>query len=57
MSHVHVRGVKAHNLYRLSETDDVIFEAGDIPAEFACVAYGHIHQPQEALGGAPRVSD
>lgn len=52
LSHVNIRGVKAHPLYRLSESDDVIFEPEHVPAYFAYAAYGHIHKPQEAIPGA-----
>ena len=55
LSHVHVRGAKLHSLFRLSETEDVIFEPSDIPAEYAYVAYGHIHAPQEAINGAAHI--
>lgn len=55
LSHVHVRGVNPHNLYQISESDDVIFEPGDIPTHWSYVAYGHIHQPQAALAGAAHV--
>lgn len=56
MSHVHVRGVGVgHKLFRISEVEDVIFEPGDIPAEFAYIAYGHIHRPQEAVKGASHI--
>jgi len=55
MSHVHVRGAKLHSLFRLSEVEDVIFEPSDIPAEYAYVAYGHIHKPQEAVSGASHI--
>jgi DNA repair protein SbcD/Mre11 len=52
LSHINIRGVKAHPLYRLSESDDVIFEPEHVPAYFAYAAYGHIHNPQEAIPGA-----
>lgn len=55
VSHIHVRGAKAHPLYRLSELEDVIFETTDIPAHWAYVAYGHIHKPQEAIKGAAHI--
>jgi DNA repair protein SbcD/Mre11 len=55
MSHVHVRGAKLHSLFRLSEVEDVIFEPSDIPAEYAYVAYGHIHKAQEAVSGASHI--
>jgi exonuclease SbcD len=46
VAHIHVRGSKIHNLYHISEREDVIFEPGDIPTHWAYVAYGHIHKPQ-----------
>lgn len=55
VSHVHVRGARVHPLYRLSEAEDVVFEPGDIPAHWAYVAYGHIHQPQPAVAGATHI--
>ena len=50
VSHIHVRGSQVHTLYKISESDDVMFEAGDVPAHYAYVAYGHIHKPQSLLG-------
>jgi DNA repair protein SbcD/Mre11 len=55
LSHVHVRGVNAHNLYQISESDDVVFEPSDIPTAWSYVAYGHIHCPQSVLQGADHV--
>ncbi len=55
VSHVHVRGVPVHSLYRLSEVEDVIFEPSNIPAHWHYVAYGHVHKPQPALSGASHV--
>jgi exonuclease SbcD len=52
LSHVHIRGVKTHPLYRLTEMDDVIFEPEHAPTYFAYAAFGHIHKAQEALPGA-----
>jgi len=54
VSHIHVRGSHVHNLYHISEREDVIFEPGDIPTHWAYVAYGHIHKPQ-ALPGTTHV--
>ena len=53
-SHIHVRGAQAHSLYKISETDDVVFEPSDVPAHFAYVAYGHIHKPGP-VGDSPHV--
>jgi exonuclease SbcD len=55
MSHVFVRGASLHTAFRMSEGEDVLFEPSDIPAEYAYVAYGHIHKPQEAVVGAPHI--
>jgi exonuclease SbcD len=55
VSHVHVRGAQTHNLYKISEVEDVVFEQGDIPTAWAYVAYGHIHLPHAPLSGAPHV--
>lgn len=55
LSHINIRGVKAHPLYRLSESDDVIFEPEHVPTYFAYAAYGHIHNPQEAMPGATHI--
>ncbi len=55
VSHVHVRGVQTHSLYRLSEAEDVVFEPSDIPAHWAYVAYGHIHRPQTAIPSASHI--
>ncbi len=53
-AHIHVRGSQLHNLYRLSEREDVTFDPADIPTQWSYVALGHIHKPQ-ALPGAPHV--
>jgi DNA repair protein SbcD/Mre11 len=53
-AHIHVRGSQVHNLYYLSEAEDVVFDPSDIPTSWAYVALGHIHKPQ-ALAGAPHV--
>lgn len=55
LSHIHVRGVPTHSLYRLTEVEDVIFEPHEIPTAWAYVGYGHIHRPQLALANAPHV--
>jgi exonuclease SbcD len=50
VSHIHIRGSRVHNLYHISETEDVIFEVGDIPSAWSYVACGHIHNPQKIEG-------
>lgn len=50
VSHAHIRGSQLHNLYRISEREDVVFDAGDIPTNWAYAAYGHIHKPQPLAG-------
>jgi exonuclease SbcD len=54
-SHVHVRGVSVHTLYKISESEDVVFEPGNIPTNWAYVAYGHIHKAQSLSAGAEHI--
>ncbi len=52
-AHAHVRGASMHNLYRISEQEDVVFEEQDIvtgAGGWAYAAYGHIHKPQALCG-------
>lgn len=49
VSHIHVRGMNIHNLYRLTELEDVIFEPSQLPSHWAYMAFGHIHKPQRIL--------
>jgi exonuclease SbcD len=54
-AHVHVRSATLPSrLFRISEAQDVVFRAEDLPGEFAYVALGHIHQPQR-VGGLDHV--
>lgn len=53
--HVHVRGAAVHTLYKISETEDVVFEPGNIPTNWAYVAYGHIHKPQAVFAGSGHI--
>jgi DNA repair protein SbcD/Mre11 len=53
--HVHVRGANVHTLYRISESEDVVFEPGNIPTGWAYVAYGHIHKAQAVFSGSEHV--
>jgi exonuclease SbcD len=54
-AHVHVRSATLPSrLFRITEAQDVVFRAEDIPADFAYVALGHIHQPQR-LGGMDHI--
>ena len=52
VSHIHVRGSQINTPYHLSESDDIIYEQGEIPTYWAYMAYGHIHKPQP-IGGIP----
>jgi DNA repair protein SbcD/Mre11 len=54
-AHVNVSGATiGPSLFRLAEQDDVVIPAGELPAEFAYVALGHVHKAQ-ALGGREHV--
>lgn len=46
VSHIHVRGQQIHNLFHLTENQDVVFDLADLPLEWAYIAFGHIHRPQ-----------
>lgn len=49
VAHLNVSGAETHALYKLSERDDVQFDADFVPKHWAYVALGHIHKAQ-ALG-------
>jgi DNA repair protein SbcD/Mre11 len=54
VGHAHIRGSEIHNTYKIYEANDVIFEPGDIPINWAYGAFGHIHKPQ-ALAGTTHI--
>ncbi len=53
-AHIAVRGSELPTLFRLSDTEDVVFDGSDIPTGFAYTALGHIHKPQ-CIAGNPTV--
>ncbi len=55
VSHIHVRGAQTHTLYRVTEVEDVIFEADAIPTGWAYAAFGHIHKAQAPLAGSEHI--
>lgn len=55
VSHINVRGINSHSLYKLTEVEDVIFEQSDIPTHWAYVAFGHIHKPQSAIESSEHI--
>ncbi len=55
VSHILIEGTATRAGYKLDSRHDVGFLPADIPTNFAYVAYGHIHQPQEAVSNAPWV--
>jgi exonuclease SbcD len=55
VGHVHVRGVSVHSLYKIGESEDVIFEPGNLPTNWSYIAYGHIHKPQAISPSAAHI--
>ncbi len=53
-AHLHIRGGEVHSLYKLTERDDVVLDAGFLPTAWAYIGLGHIHKPQ-CLGGMSHV--
>ena len=51
VSHIHVRGASGHTLFKVSEAEEVVFDAHQIPSDWAYCAYGHIHKPGPAVAG------
>jgi DNA repair protein SbcD/Mre11 len=54
VGHLHVRGAEVHSLYKMSERDDIILDAGSLPTHLAYIALGHIHKAQ-TIGGMRHV--
>ena len=54
VGHAHIRENEIHNTYKITETEDVIFDINDIPTNWAYGAFGHIHKPQ-ALAGTTHI--
>lgn len=54
MAHINVRGAKTSSLFRISESEDVVFSDDSLHEQYAYVALGHIHKPQ-AIGGHENV--
>jgi len=52
VSHIHVRGSQINTPFHLSENETVVFESGEIPANWSYIAYGHIHKPQALLNAS-----
>lgn len=54
-AHLHVAGAgMSHNLFQLSEADDVIFDTGPLVGPWQYIALGHVHKAQ-AMPGLPHV--
>jgi exonuclease SbcD len=49
-AHIAVQGATLSGFFRLSEEEDIVFDAGAVPTNFAYVGLGHIHRPQTILG-------
>jgi exonuclease SbcD len=55
LAHLNVcRAELSHSFYKLTEQNDIVFDAGFLPTGWAYIALGHIHKPQ-CLGGMPHV--
>jgi exonuclease SbcD len=54
MAHVNVQGAEVNSLFRLSESEDVVFADDTLHENYAYVALGHIHRAQ-SLGGHEHV--
>ncbi|MGL6344537.1 MAG: metallophosphoesterase family protein [Waterburya sp.] len=54
VGHAHIRGNEIHSTYKITETEDVIFDFADLPTNWAYGAFGHIHKPQ-ALAGTTHI--
>ncbi len=50
MAHVNVRGAEMSSLFRISETEDVVFDDGALHSNYAYVALGHIHKAHAVAG-------
>jgi exonuclease SbcD len=50
--HIHVQGARLANPFRISERESILVPDTDLPADYAYVALGHIHQPQCIRGVA-----
>src|SRR5262249_3789074 len=51
-AHVHIDGARLPNLFRMNEQHSIVVADSELPAEWAYVALGHIHQPQCVRGQA-----
>ncbi|MDJ0635544.1 MAG: exonuclease subunit SbcD [Xenococcaceae cyanobacterium MO_188.B29] len=54
VGHAHIRGNEIHSTYKITETEDVVFDVSDLPTNWAYGAFGHIHKPQ-ALAGTTHI--
>jgi exonuclease SbcD len=53
-AHIHLQSVQLPSFFRISPEDSIVFDPAALPAQFAYVALGHIHQPQ-VIRGMPHV--
>jgi len=49
-AHIAVEGATLSGFFRLSEEEDIVFDAASVPLGFAYVGLGHIHRPQALFG-------
>lgn len=51
VAHLHVRGSELTTAYKMTDREDVLFDAGELHPDWRYVALGHIHKPQSLGGG------
>jgi exonuclease SbcD len=49
VAHIQVAGAVFSNLFRITDRESIIFDAGVLRADWAYVALGHIHRPQHLM--------
>lgn len=53
-AHAFVGGAMLPHRFRITEHEDIVFSASEMPTDWAYVAFGHLHRPQ-CIQGMPHV--